>query len=254
MEYRAFEQRLLETIFTTDVQLTPATIAFLYKLSVQEAADLLQQAAVGGLLNIETDEEGNLLYVYPNRTRLQREAGFGGDKGERRNALVTVDVTAAPGPVRAPYPPSLFSPQDERPPTPQDALPEELGGAPTTHCPFCHEPILSGSKKCKHCHEYLDYVLRDLHGRGPAPSHVSVALQPQVSPQGMVQWTGTQAALLSLFMPGLGQMCSGRVPAGLLWMMFTIMGYFCLIIPGFVLHILCVINASRLPQPYPYRG
>ena len=46
MDYRVFEQRLLDTIFTTDVQLSPATIAFLYKLQVQEASDLLQQAAV----------------------------------------------------------------------------------------------------------------------------------------------------------------------------------------------------------------
>ena len=70
MDYRTFEQRLLDTIFTTDVQLNPATIAFLYKLSVQEASDLLQQAAVAGLLNIESDDEGNILYTYPNRVRL----------------------------------------------------------------------------------------------------------------------------------------------------------------------------------------
>ena len=57
MDYRVFEQRLLDTIFTTDVQLSPATIAFLYKLQVQEASDLLQQAAVAGLLNIESDDE-----------------------------------------------------------------------------------------------------------------------------------------------------------------------------------------------------
>ena len=40
----------------------------------------------------------------------------------------------------------------------------------------------------------------------------------------------------------------GRVPAGLLWMMFTCLGYVCFIVPGIVLHILCVINASRQPQ------
>src|SRR5262245_5141685 len=70
MEYRAFEQRLLDTIFTTDLPLNPATVAFLYKVSVQEASDLLQQAAIAGLLNIESDDEGNILYVYPNRVKL----------------------------------------------------------------------------------------------------------------------------------------------------------------------------------------
>ena len=73
MDYRTFEQKLLDTIFTTDVPLNPATIAFLYKLTVQQASDLLQQAAVNGLLNIESDEEGNLLYTYPNRVRLPRD-------------------------------------------------------------------------------------------------------------------------------------------------------------------------------------
>jgi hypothetical protein len=46
MDYRTFEQKLLDTIFTTDVPLNPATIAFLYKLTVQQASDLL--AAGGG--------------------------------------------------------------------------------------------------------------------------------------------------------------------------------------------------------------
>ena len=70
MDYRAFEQRLLDTIFTTDVQITPATIAYLYKLQVTEAEELLRQAAVAGLLNIESDDEGNVLYTYPNRIKL----------------------------------------------------------------------------------------------------------------------------------------------------------------------------------------
>ena len=99
--------------------------------------------------------------------------------------------------------------------------------------------------------------------RTPAATGLSLALLPKKTNGGQVsvalqhipqqqtaitQWTGTQAALLSLFMPGLGQMCSGRVPSGLLWMMFTIMGYLCLIVPGFILHVLCVINASRIPR------
>ena len=44
-----FEQRLLGTIFTTDVPINPATVAFLYKVTVQEASDLLQQAAVASV-------------------------------------------------------------------------------------------------------------------------------------------------------------------------------------------------------------
>ena len=105
MDYRTFEQKLLDTIFTTDVPLNPATIAFLYKLTVQQASDLLQQAAVNGLLNIESDEEGNLLYTYPNRVRLPRD----GKADPRRdpalqNKAVSVALvpTAPPALVKSP--------------------------------------------------------------------------------------------------------------------------------------------------------
>ena len=94
--------------------------------------------------------------------------------------------------------------------------------------------------------------MRDLHTRQQAVNQANAAIVPyQMQQQQLQQWTNTsatQAALLSFFVPGLGQMCSGRVPAGLLWMMFTCLGYVCFIVPGMVLHILCVINAARQPR------
>jgi hypothetical protein len=285
MDYRTFEQKLLDTIFTTDVPLNPATIAFLYKLTVQQASDLLQQAAVNGLLNIESDEEGNLLYTYPNRVRLPRD----GKADPRRdpalqNKAVSVALvpTAPPALVKsppaepAPLPDSIdlleaSTPRDESrsatgaataqtpPPLPSAAAREAQGSS--MRCPFCSEVILVGAKKCKHCHEFLDFALRDIqalrqpgipHAPHPPPAPPPTALAPAQQPVQIQQWTSTnatQAALLSFFVPGLGQMCSGRVPAGLLWMMFTCLGYVCFIVPGMVLHILCVINATRPQQP-----
>ena len=260
MDYRAFEQRLLDTIFTTDVQLTPATIAFLYKLSVQEASDLLQQAAVAGLLNIESDDDGNLLYTYPNRTKLPREGERPSSDTHRDLAVFRPESALQAGPTGITplhRPPLSLVPDfdGDRHAATAEAMPAEFhhpaphsGSPQTTRCPFCNEQIVVGAKKCPHCHEFLDYALRDIHARNPGMHQVSVAIQPAVQSQALAQWTGTQAALLSLFMPGLGQMCSGRVPAGILWMMFTIMGYFCLVVPGFILHILCIINASRQPR------
>lgn len=300
MDYRSFEQRLLDTIFTTDVQLNPATIAFLYKIPVQEASDLLQQAAVQGLLNIESDDEGNILYTYPHRVRLLRDQKRGeagrpgaqppgphaphgphGQHGmtsalvpQRSAALVAqagpastdhgdqalvlpqhidmTEVASEPSPSASTAPPfaaqgPLFAPQAS------SALAASPAGGPgTMRCPFCSEVILVGAKKCKHCHEYLDYAMRDLHTRQQAVNQVNAALVPyQMQQNQMQQWSSTsatQAALLSFFVPGLGQMCSGRVPAGLLWMMFTCLGYVCFIVPGIVLHILCVINAARQPR------
>jgi hypothetical protein len=296
MEYRAFEQRLLDTIFTTDVPINPATIAFLYKVTVQEASDLLQQAAVHGLLNIESDEEGNILYVFPNRQRIPGKDGKAAAAGQPGTALARLGsdgagaaLTSARTPILPPEhidmveaasgtaglstsvipgaaarlnSAGMSAPASE---PAQDAIP---AGAQTTRCRFCAEVILVGAKKCKHCHEYLDDAMRELQVQrgqinqlvaGQAAGHATAvqttaALVPAMQarePQQLQHWnttTSTQAALLSFFVPGLGQMCSGRVPAGLLWMMFTCLGYVCFIVPGIVLHILCVINASRQPQ------
>ena len=101
MDYRTFEQKLLDTIFTTDVPLNPATIAFLYKLTVQQASDLLQQAAVNGLLNIESDEEGNLLYTYPNRVRLPRDGKIDPRRADAAGQNKPVQVALVPTPPAA---------------------------------------------------------------------------------------------------------------------------------------------------------
>jgi len=287
MDYRTFEQRLLDTIFTTDVQLNPATIAFLYKLSVQEASDLLQQAAVAGLLNIESDDEGNILYTYPNRVRLgaqkdkpggetalgrPRSQALGAPLVEAVSSLVRADHQPPPPPETVPSVIDMTeaagggSARDQAgsPATGYGATPSTGGtGGQTMPCPLCSEIILVGAKKCKHCHEYLDFVMREQKAQQVQLNQLSVALSPvaqvqqlqqqreREQQQQLQQWTNTsatQAALLSFFVPGLGQMCSGRVPAGLLWMMFTCLGYVCFIVPGIVLHILCVINAARPPQ------
>jgi TM2 domain-containing membrane protein YozV len=300
MDYRTFEQRLLDTIFTTDVQLNPATIAFLYKLSVQEASDLLQQAAVAGLLNIESDDEGNILYTYPNRVRLGAQKDKPGGAGHEtalaraRGSALSAPLSEAMNSLMRGDNLQLQSPIQEVASVPSvidmtevagggpgqptglsgygataNAGAQPAAGAPTGQtmpCPFCSEVILVGAKKCKHCHEYLDFMMRDFQAHKQQVNQLGVALAPvnqnqqaqalvqqqllQQQQQQLQQWTNTsatQAALLSFFVPGLGQMCSGRVPAGLLWMMFTCLGYVCFIVPGMVLHILCVINAARQP-------
>jgi hypothetical protein len=51
------------------------------------------------------------------------------------------------------------------------------------------------------------------------------------------------AAVLSLFIPGAGQMYKGKVGTGILWLVFTILGYFLFIIPGLFLHFVCIFDA-----------
>jgi TM2 domain-containing membrane protein YozV len=53
------------------------------------------------------------------------------------------------------------------------------------------------------------------------------------------------AAVLSLVIPGAGQMYRGRIAAGLLWLFATAGGYLLCVVPGLVLHLLCIFKAAR---------
>ncbi len=52
------------------------------------------------------------------------------------------------------------------------------------------------------------------------------------------------AALLSLVLPGAGQIAKGQVMNGLAWLCFVVLGYMMLIVPGLILHFCCIIGAS----------
>ena len=53
------------------------------------------------------------------------------------------------------------------------------------------------------------------------------------------------AAILSLFVPGLGQAVKGRVLSGIFWFVVVILGYCALVVPGLILHLWCVVRAAR---------
>lgn len=53
------------------------------------------------------------------------------------------------------------------------------------------------------------------------------------------------AAVLSLVIPGAGQMYRGRIGLGLLWMLFVVLGYLAFIVPGVLLHLFCIFDAAR---------
>jgi TM2 domain-containing membrane protein YozV len=53
----------------------------------------------------------------------------------------------------------------------------------------------------------------------------------------------TAAAVLSLVIPGAGQIYKGKPLAGILWLVCTVAGYVTVLVPGMFLHFLCVFQA-----------
>jgi TM2 domain-containing membrane protein YozV len=75
--------------------------------------------------------------------------------------------------------------------------------------------------------------------QAPAGSgHVVVINHPPVQ-----RWSPGLAAVLSFFVPGLGQLYKGQILNGIVWFFAVGMGYVALILPGLVLHFFCVLGA-----------
>ena len=75
---------------------------------------------------------------------------------------------------------------------------------------------------------------------GQPPVFINVAQPYYAQPT----WSPGLAAVMSFFIPGLGQLYKGQIGAGIAWMVFTILGYCAFFLPGLVLHIACIVNAA----------
>ncbi|MCP4003359.1 MAG: hypothetical protein GY725_04110 [bacterium] len=53
------------------------------------------------------------------------------------------------------------------------------------------------------------------------------------------------AAVLSVLVPGLGHLYSGRLAAGLGWFLAAGFGYWAILVPGFLIHVISVWAAYR---------
>jgi len=59
------------------------------------------------------------------------------------------------------------------------------------------------------------------------------------------------AAVISIFIPGGGHAYKGQPFNGLAWFVVVVCGYFALIAPGVILHLLCVYTATLPTRPQP---
>jgi TM2 domain-containing membrane protein YozV len=58
------------------------------------------------------------------------------------------------------------------------------------------------------------------------------------------RWNRAVALLLSLIIPGLGQLYKGQLFSGIFWFIAVAIGYVCFIVPGIILHVICIIGAA----------
>ena len=58
------------------------------------------------------------------------------------------------------------------------------------------------------------------------------------------------AAILSFVFPGLGQIYADKIGRGILMFFATVIGYFCLIIPGLIIWVVNIFDAKKQAEKY----
>jgi TM2 domain-containing membrane protein YozV len=95
------------------------------------------------------------------------------------------------------------------------------------NCPECGREVSDAAPNCPNCGHPIN--------------------KQQNTPQivySSPKWSPGVAAVLSLVIPGAGQMYKGSVFSGLLWLLFVVIGYALMVIPGLILHIICIVSAA----------
>ena len=58
------------------------------------------------------------------------------------------------------------------------------------------------------------------------------------------------AAVLSVLIPGLGHLYTGRLGAGAVWFVLTGFAYWAILVPGFLFHAFCVYSAYESAREF----
>ncbi len=189
MDYLSFERRLLRLMFRTNAPLTPVHVAYYIDIPISEARSHLDHMVALGILELDSDEGGHLIYSYPMRPAVASLPEPRAPRRKKKKVAPPPGITGSAGASSSPLP-----------------IGSGLGMV----------PVSSGSST-------NDLLLVDR------------------------RYSPAAAAALSLFLPGVGQIYSGRVPQGVAWMLATGLGYLLFLVPGLILHICCIVNAAAVP-------
>ena len=95
----------------------------------------------------------------------------------------------------------------------------------------------------------LEYTIADRQklkprDEGPAVQRALAHIQPApLAIRNNREANPGLAAVLSLFMPGAGQLYTGRIVGAFLWFLAVSAGYY-LLLPGLILHVFCIVSAA----------
>jgi TM2 domain-containing membrane protein YozV len=184
MDYVSFERQLLRLMFTTNAPLTPVHVAYHLDLPIAEAKSHLDYMVSAGVLELDSDDGGHIVYSYPLRPR-------------------------------------------------SETLPD---------------PLPPRKKKKKRSQALIPAPPLVPAEVSPTPIAATVSTDMFFDDR---RYSAAAAAALSFFLPGVGQIYSGRVPQGIGWMIATGLGYLLFLVPGLILHICCIVNAAAVPSRLP---
>jgi hypothetical protein len=101
MEYGQFERRILGLIFRSNVPLTPVHMAYHLDISIAESRLHLDRMVANGILELDSDERGNILFVYPLRPPLETLKPASPPRRRRRRRSSRAASDRGPGAVPA---------------------------------------------------------------------------------------------------------------------------------------------------------
>ena len=90
----------------------------------------------------------------------------------------------------------------------------------------------------------VSYAVPNRQRVAPPRSHQALVRHEPLALEARQAPNAAAAAVLSMIVPGAGQLYAGRPLSGVAWFALVTMGYLLLVVPGILLHILCIAAAA----------